>query len=161
LDGASKPAPTEQFRGLRRSEESWRWITRQHLDRVVRQNFQAGSGDGAFLGTAAGLNKVSQYVVGSRQFLLLEPLISRQKFDQDLCKVTQRLATYSQVFQRYPDVTATPIVYGLELSKSELQKARSDLEFMNINFVDTKDSRAKRQFIEQVKAVDSAPLIHA
>lgn len=136
-------------------------MTRHHLDRVVRQNFQAGTGDGAFLGTAAGLNKVSQYVVGPRQFLLLEPLISRDKFDQDLCRVTQRLATYLQAFQSYPDVTAKPIVYGLQLSKSELHKARSDLEHMHIDFVDTKDTLAKRRFVDEIKTVASIPRIQA
>jgi hypothetical protein len=151
----------EHERGQGRQMKAWRWVQHYGLEKTVRRRFQAGVDDGAFLPPNPALDRVSQYVMGSQGFLLLEPLVVRPQLEEDIRKVTQRLTTYRDAFSRSNKAKATVRVYGLDLKNDALRKARAALDSVEIEFVDTTDSAARRSFVKNVRDLGGAPLLRA
>lgn len=153
------PGQPEHERTQGRRETAWRWVQHYGLEQTIHRKFQAGVGDGFFIPANPALDTVSQYVKGSRGLILLEPLVMRPQVKDDIRKVTQRLTTYRQVLAHSDDVSADFSVYGLDLKKDAILEAHRALNSVEIEFVDTTDSVARKSFVQRMKDFSSAPLL--
>jgi|GEM_PF-6742269 len=151
-------AEHEQAQGRRATAR--RWINHFGLRTLVQDNFRPGHGVGNFLRHAGALQRVSQYVLGTHSLLLLEPLVPRPQFAEDVKKVAQRLAAYRTALDGAEGPDTSLIAYALPgLSSRDVVLAHSALDFTGAEFVNTRPRQSRVGFIARIKEVGAETLL--
>lgn len=147
-----------EIRGPHRSSIGHRFFETWHVGKYVRKTFHAASDwDGWLAPHAAGLEQVSHWVAGSRELVLMEPIVpTRGQFDKDLKEVVTRFMAYRWAFdqasagEREGRLLAYVTAGGPERRRQQVIEA---LRGCASEVVDTEDETARSRLVALVRRV--------
>lgn len=121
----------------------------------VQKTFEPGVDIQGFLPSAAPIGKVSHYVEGQSEILLMEPLLpSRMHTDEDLHKVACLFGGYKAAIKDAGEERATLIAYVLDGGNVETrQRIGSALRPYADQVIDTSQDVAREQFLGRIRGV--------
>ncbi|MGC4063145.1 MAG: hypothetical protein QM784_00545 [Polyangiaceae bacterium] len=151
----SKLSVSSRLAGVHRATEGLRWLTANQVNRCVKSKFSPVTSAGAFLSHAPTLRPVSQYVIGTRSLMLLEPLALRPRIEEDISTISERLGAYAAAIQAAsPDngPRVEMFVYALPgVAEKYVSMAGDSIGFTSAKVLAVEDCGVKEWFIDKIK----------
>lgn len=145
-------------RGPRRAAFGYSFFKQQNVARWVRKTFDPKGDIEGWLGEEAnGLDQVSHWVPGSREVLLMEPIVPRRdKVEEDLQHVAMLFMAYRYALEhaRKTELEGRLVAFVLNGGDAALRAHIADkLHPIAHDVVDTRDDDQKKDFIARVERV--------